>query len=196
LELFAALIGGQDQIEIAAELLTHFNNPQDIASAYLSELTMISGIGEVLAARLKAAFELGRRYVSPYENSVQIHLPEDAANVLVPIMQKYQQERLVVLLLNTRNRLIGEPVEVYRGSLNATSIRISEIFTPAVRANAASILLAHNHPSTEACPSPEDVAFTRSIVEAGKLLGIEALDHIIVGGSGFISLKEKGLGFD
>ena len=196
LELFAALIGGQDQMDIAAKLLTHFNDPQDIASAYLSELTMIAGVGEVMAARLKAAFELGRRYVSPYRNAVQIQSPKDAADVLIPIMRNYQQERLIVLLLNTRNRLIGDPTEIYRGSLNSTGVRISEIFIPAVRANAASLLLSHNHPSTDPCPSPEDVAFTKSVVEAGKLLGIDILDHIIVGGSGFISLKEKGLGFD
>jgi DNA repair protein RadC len=196
LELFAALIGGQDQIDIAAELLTHFKDPQDIASAYLPELTTIAGIGEAMAARLKAAFELGRRHLSPYRNAVQIHSPEDAANVLIPILQKYQQERLIVLLLNTRNRLIGDPIEIYQGSLNAGITRVSEVLRPAIRTNAASIILSHNHPSGEACPSPEDIAFTKAVVEAGKLLDIAVLDHIIVGGSGFVSLRERGLGFD
>lgn len=101
----------------------------------------------------------------------------------------------MVLLLDTRNRVIGEPVDLYHGSLNTSLIRIAEVFRPAIRANAAAILIAHNHPSGSPDPSPEDVAITRAIVQAGQLLDVECLDHLIVGGGGFVSLKSKGLGF-
>jgi DNA repair protein RadC len=101
-----------------------------------------------------------------------------------------------VLLLNTRNRLIGDPREVYHGSLNTSLIRNAEVFREAVRVNAAAILVAHNHPSGDPSPSPEDVAVTRSLVETGKILDIELLDHLVIGHAGkFVSLKERGLGF-
>ena len=177
MELFAALIGGQDQLDIAAKLLIHFDDPQDIASAYLPELTKISGVGEVAAARLKAAFELGRRYVSPFENAFQVGSPHDVADFLVPIMRNYQQERLIVVLLNTRNRVIGDPIEVYRGSLNSSAVRVSEVLRPAVRKNAAALIFAHNHPSTDPDPSIEDTNLTQAVVEAGKLLDVEVLDR-------------------
>jgi DNA repair protein RadC len=99
-----------------------------------------------------------------------------------------------VLLCDTRNRLI-RVVEVYKGSLNAASVRIGEVFRDAVRANAASLVVVHNHPSGDPTPSPEDVALTRAMVEAGKLLDVEVLDHLIVGQGQFVSLKARGLGF-
>lgn len=103
---------------------------------------------------------------------------------------------MMVLLLDTRNRLIGEPVDLYHGSLNTSLIRIGEVFRHAIRANAAAILVAHNHPSGTPDPSPEDVAITRAIVQACRLLDVECLDHLIVGMGRFASLKSKGLGFD
>lgn len=111
-------------------------------------------------------------------------------------MQKLEQEHMFVILLNTRNKVIGEPVEVYHGTLNSTSIRVAELLRPAVRANAASIILLHNHPSGDPTASTEDVNITRSIVEAGKMLDTDVLDHIIIGQGRFVSLKGKGLGFD
>ena len=100
-----------------------------------------------------------------------------------------------MLLLDTRNRVIGEPVVLYHGSLNTSLIRVGEVFRDAIRANAAAIIIAHNHPSSDPSPSPEDVAVTRALVEAGKLLDIQCLDHVIVGGVRHVSLKERGLGF-
>ena len=102
----------------------------------------------------------------------------------------------MVLTLNTRNQLMGEPIEVYHGSLNASLIRIGEVLRPAVRMNAASIIVIHNHPSGDPSPSADDVAITRALVEAGKLLDIECLDHLIIGLGCFVSLKSKGLGFE
>ena len=100
-----------------------------------------------------------------------------------------------VILLDTRNRVIGRPRPIYRGSLNSTSVRIGELFREAVRENAASIVVAHNHPSAETTPSPEDVRVTRDIAAAGTLLDVELLDHLIVGRHGYASLKQLGLGF-
>jgi DNA repair protein RadC len=101
-----------------------------------------------------------------------------------------------VLPLNTRNRLIGEPIEIYNGSLNASIVRVGEVFRPALRANAAAIIIAHNHPSGDVTPSPEDVSLTRAFVEAGKMLDIAVLDHLVIGANTYLSLKAKGMGFE
>jgi DNA repair protein RadC len=104
------------------------------------------------------------------------------------------QDELHVLTVNTRNRVIGWH-HIYTGSLNTSMIRVGEIFKPAIMDNAAGIIVAHNHPSGDPSPSPEDVAVTRAIVEAGKLLDIDCLDHLVITASRFVSLKERGLGF-
>jgi len=121
--------------------------------------------------------------------------PADAAAILLPRLQHLEQEHLFILILDTRNRLIGEPVEIYHGSLNETLVRIGELLRPAIRANGASIIVAHNHPSGDPSPSPEDVAITRALVQAGQLVDIALLDHLIIGRGTFVSLKSKGLGF-
>jgi DNA repair protein RadC len=105
------------------------------------------------------------------------------------------QEYLYVIHLDTRNRVIGSPREVYHGSLNTSLIRVAEVFSEAVKVNAAGIIVVHNHPSGDPSPSPEDVAVTRALVEAGKLLDIDVLDHLVIGQHRFVSLKERGLGF-
>jgi DNA repair protein RadC len=110
-------------------------------------------------------------------------------------MSALEQEELRVLLLDTRNRL-QKVVAVYRGSLNMSWIRVGEVFRDAVRLNAAAVIVIHNHPSGDPTPSPEDVAVTRAIVQAGRLLDIEVLDHLVVGRNQFVSLKSKGLGFE
>jgi DNA repair protein RadC len=106
-----------------------------------------------------------------------------------------EQEHLRTLLLDTKNRVLASPT-IYVGSVNASIIRVSEIFREAVRENATALIVAHNHPSGDPTPSPEDVHVTRSIVEAGSLLGIDVLDHLVIGHQRFVSLKERGLGFD
>jgi DNA repair protein RadC len=110
-------------------------------------------------------------------------------------MSLLEQEHMRVLLLDTKNRVVATK-EVYVGSLNTSLIRVGELFKEAVRANNASLIVVHNHPSGDPTPSPEDVAVTKQIVEAGRLLDIEVLDHLIIGQGRFVSLKERGLGFD
>jgi DNA repair protein RadC len=135
-----------------------------------------------------------RRLLAPEDERPAIRAPADAAALLQPLLMHREQEYLYVLLLDSRNRLLGEPREVYHGSLNTSLIRVGEVFREALKANAAAIIVAHNHPSSDPTPSPEDVAVTRALVEAGKLLDCEVLDHLIVG-QRWVSLKERGLGF-
>jgi len=131
---------------------------------------------------------------SPEERRT-IHSPADAADLVKYEMSGFEQEHLRVILLDTRNRVL-EIVEVYQGSLNSSPVRVGELFKAAVRRNAAAIIVVHNHPSGDPTPSPDDVAVTRAIVQAGKLLDVDVLDHLVIGGGQCVSLKERGLGFN
>ena len=193
-ELLAVMIGGANQIESAERLLAQFGTMQQIAQAHVSELARVDGIGNQTALRIKAALALGRKLLQPQEDRPVVHSPSDAAQILMPLLAHREQEFLVVLPLDTRNKVL-DVVEVYHGSLNASMVRIGELFKPALQRNAAGIVMAHNHPSGDPSPSPEDVSVTRSVVQAGKLLDISVLDHLIIGLSRWVSLKEKGLGF-
>ncbi|MFC2016046.1 DNA repair protein RadC, partial [Chloroflexota bacterium] len=154
------------------------------------------GIGPAKVAQVKAALELGRRLLAedPDERT-QIRTPADAANLVMSEMSLLEQEHMRVMLLDTKNRVLASPT-LYKGSLNTSLVRVGEIFREAIRANSAALIVVHNHPSGDPTPSPEDVAVTRQIVEAGKLLDVDVLDHLIIGQKKFVSLKERGLGFD
>jgi DNA repair protein RadC len=147
------------------------------------------------AASLKAALEVGRRLlVAGYEGRFQVKSPADVAQLFMVEMMALDQEELWVACLDTKNRLV-KVAKVYRGSVNTAMIRVGEVFKEALRLNAASIVVAHNHPSADATPSPEDILVTRQIVEAGKLLDCEVLDHLILAGNRYVSMRERGLGF-
>jgi DNA repair protein RadC len=147
------------------------------------------------AAQIKAAIELGRRLTleSP-EERIAINSPADAAALVLYEMSALEQEHLRVMLLDRRNRVL-ETVEVYKGSVNSSQVRVGEIFKEAIRKNASCIVVIHNHPSGDPTPSPDDVAVTRAIVQAGKLLDVDVLDHLVIGQGKWVSLKERGLGF-
>lgn len=194
LELLAALLGGPRPENKAQTLMARFGSLHGLARAGLADLTAVPGIGETVAARLIATLEIGRRLLTPDDERHTIRSPSDAAALLQPLLMHREQEYLYVLLLDTRNRVQGEPREVYHGSLNTSLIRVGEVFRDAIKANAAAIIVAHNHPSGDPAPSPEDVAVTRALVEAGKLLDCAVLDHLVVG-QHWISMKERGLGF-
>jgi DNA repair protein RadC len=156
----------------------------------------VRGIGPAQAARLAAALELSRRLQLPDgEEPARITCPTDAVALLAPVMAALDQEELRVILLDTRNRVI-DIVEIYHGSLNSAQVRVAELFKPAIQRMSAAIILVHNHPSGDPTPSPDDVAVTRAVVQAGKLLDIDTLDHLVIGRGRFVSLKERGLGFD
>jgi DNA repair protein RadC len=125
----------------------------------------------------------------------QIRSPRDAAEMLMVQMGHLDQEELRTVLLDTKNR-VQDVVTVYRGSLNTALVRVGEVYKAGLRRNSAAIIVAHNHPSGDPAPSPEDVHLTRQIVEAGKLLDVECLDHLVIGLGKYVSMRERGLGFE
>jgi DNA repair protein RadC len=198
-ELLAILIRtgleGMNAVQVSQRLISQSGGLSGLQRMSYAILKTQRGIGPAKAAQLKAAIELGRRLsAAAPEERVKIQSPEDAASLLLHEMGALEREHLRVLLLDTRNQLI-RTVEVYRGSLNSSFIRVGEIFREAVREQAAAVILAHNHPSGDPTPSPEDVAVTRTVIEAGKILDIEVLDHIIIGQGRFVSLKARNLAF-
>ena len=194
-ELLAILLGTPHALTDAEHLLSRFGELSSFATAPLAEITESPGIGQTLAARIKAALELGRRMLvaAPAERPV-VRSPADAANLLMAEMGALEQEHLRTVLLDTRNRVIDIPT-IYIGSLNTAAVRVGEVFKHAIRQNAASVIIVHNHPSSDPSPSPDDVQVTRMLVEAGQLLGIDVADHIIVAKHRYVSLRERGLGF-
>ena len=193
-ELLAILLGNPHQLQDAAALLAAFEDLVGVARAPSAELQQQPGVGTSTAARIKAALELGTRLTMERNHAEQIRSPADAANLLMPEMSLLEQEHLRTILLDTKNHVVAIPT-IYVGSVNTTMIRVSEVFREAIRRNCPAIIACHNHPSGDPTPSPEDVMVTKQIVEAGKLLDIELMDHIILGSGRFLSLKERGLGF-
>ena len=185
----------ENVVRLAQRLLAQFDGLAGLARASAPELAEEKGLGPAKVTQVKAALELGRRMLmeSPNERT-QIRSPADAANLVMSEMSLLEQEQLRVMLLDTKNRVLHTK-KVYAGSLNTSLIRVGELFREAIRANCASLIVIHNHPSGDPTPSPEDVAVTKQIVEAGKLLDVEVLDHLIIGYQRFVSLKERGLGF-
>jgi len=194
-ELLAILLGNPHQLQDASALLAAFENLVGVAQAPVAELQRQPGVGTTTAARLKAALELGMRLTLERNHADRIRSPADAANLLMPEMSMLEQEHLRTILLDTKNHVVAIPT-IYVGSVNTTMIRVAEVFREAIRRNCPAIIVLHNHPSGDPNPSPEDVMVTKQIVEAGKLLDIDCLDHIVIGKGGrFVSLKERGLGF-
>lgn len=189
-------VGGENVLRLAERLLSRFGGLPALSRATIAELVVMNGIGKVKAVEIKAALELGRRLMAaaPEERS-RVTSPADAANLLMSEMMFLEQEHLRLILLDTRNGVLGTPT-IYIGSLNTSVIRVGELFRAALRENAAAMIVAHNHPSGDPSPSPEDVSVTRQIKKAGEILDIDVLDHIVIGHQRFVSLKERGLGFD
>ena len=186
---------GESAIRMAERLLAQFGGITGLAQANFDELCRAHGIGEAKATQIKAALELGRRLLaaSPQERP-QVRSPADVANLLMMEMGLLEQEHLRAVLLDTKNYVV-RVAGVYTGSLNTAVVRVGEVFREAIRANCASIIVVHNHPSGDPTPSPEDVRVTEMLVDAGKLLDIAVLDHLVIGRNRYVSLKERGLGF-
>ena len=167
--------------------MTGKKNPTKDAALLKALRSNLSLLGEI-AMR----YEVETQPERPTGDLPAINCPEDVRRLLGPEMAPLAQEQLRVLLLNTRNQVMGQRV-IYQGNVNSSMIRPAEVFRPAVIEAVPSIIISHNHPSQDPTPSPEDAAITRDIAEAGKLLGIELLDHVVIGGERFVSLKERGL---
>jgi len=196
LELLTLALGGAEAPGLAADLLARFGSLHQLARANKAQLMHLRGIGEAQAARLTAIMELSLRLQEPLaDERPTVSTPAEAADLFMPSMRYLDQEELRVMLLDTRNRMMGIHT-ITRGSLNSSSVRIGELFRHAIEAPAAAVIIAHNHPSGDPAPSPEDVSITRKIVEAGKLLDVSVLDHLVIGNGRFVSLKERYLGFD
>lgn len=188
-------VRGAGAVRLAEALLSDLGGVLGLQSVRYDDLRSRNGIGPAKAAQILAAIELGRRFAhAQLEERRSIQTPEDVVQSLAFDIAGQEQEHLVVLLLDTRNRVIRQET-VYVGSLNTSVVRVGEVFREAVRANAAALIVAHNHPSGDPSPSPEDVAVTRAIVQAGRLLDIEVLDHLILGKNRHLSLRQAGLGF-
>lgn len=164
-----------------------------VAEASLEELSKVKGIGLAKAVQIKAAVELGRRISSCFKDyDVVISSPVDVKKLLMEEMRYLDKEYFKVVMLNVKNRVISvENISI--GSLNSSIVHPREVFKPAIKRSSAAVILVHNHPSGDTTPSREDIEITRRLVEAGKILGIEVLDHIIFGNSDYLSFKEKGL---
>jgi len=195
-ELIAILLRtgtkSESVLSLANRILNYFEKIHELKHATLEEIVSIKGIGEAKAVQLLAAIELGRRLAQmQVHNRFTIRSPQDAASFLMPEMSSLNQEHFVTLFLNTKNQVIHKQT-IFIGSLNSSIVHPREIFREAVKRSAASIICAHNHPSGIATPSPEDIDVTKRIQEAGYIIGIDLIDHIIIGDHQFISLKEKG----
>lgn len=195
-ELIAILLrtGTKEEsvLVLANRILSSFDKIQDLKDATIEEMTSVKGVGQAKAVQLLAAAEIGKRlYRKHSEGRYVIRSPEDAAAYLMTDMSSLSQEHFVVLFLNVKNEVLHKQT-IFIGSLNSSIVHPREIFREAVKRSAASIICAHNHPSGNPSPSPEDIEVTKRLTEAGAIMGIDLLDHVIIGDHRFISLKEKG----
>lgn len=192
-ELLAILlrvgVAGMSAVQMGQRLLYLFEGLEGLQRASFTELCRIDGIGPAKAAQIKAAIELGSRLARKQpEQRVLITSPQDVADQVQYKMSGLEQEELWVLLLDSRNHHMRTE-QLYRGSLNSSSVRPAEIFKSGIRHNAAALIIVHNHPSGDPTPSPEDIHLTRMLIDAGKMLEMPIVDHVVVGTRGVSSLK-------
>jgi len=185
-------VAGESVAVTAQKLLAQFGSLQKLAEASIEELSSIKGIGLAKSAQIKAAFEISRRLSTqaPTYKSKELTDPEKVYRLIKSKLKDYHKEHFYIIVLNSRGHSIAE---VSVGSLNASVVHPREVFAEAIRNKAASVIFAHNHPSGDPEPSEDDLEITKRLVESGKILGIEVLDHIIVAKDGFFSFKNKGL---
>lgn len=199
-ELLALIIGtgvsaktnSKTAIDLAQQLLASYDLPE-LLNVSIAEMTEIRGIGLAKAVRVKAALELSRR-ITTYtgKQSPIISDPESAAQHLMPILRYMKQEHFVILLLDTKNKLI-KCCDVHCGTVNSSIVHPREVFREVIRHSAVSCILAHNHPSGDLSPSAEDMRITKRLCETGEIVGINVVDHIIIGNNSFLSFKREGL---
>ena len=185
-------IAGESVVVTAQKLLTQFGSLQKLAEASIEELSSIKGIGLAKATQIKAVFEIGRRLftqAAPYK-SKELTDPEKVYRLIKSKLKDYHKEHFYIIVLNSRNWSVAE---VSIGSLNASIVHPREVFAEAIKNKAASVIFVHNHPSGDPEPSEGDLLTTKRLVEAGKILEIEVVDHIIITNNNFLSFKERKL---
>ena len=180
----------------AARLLADYGSLRALRHADVPTLGAQHDLTQRQIARLQDALDLAARLMmEPCEARPKVTGPQDAARLVLPEMGLLESEQMRVLLLNTKNRLIAA-ITLYNGTVSACHVRLAEVFREAVRCNASALIVVHNHPSGDPTPSPEDVAITREAVRAGQLLDVGVLDHLVVGGNVYTSLRERRLGWE
>jgi DNA repair protein RadC len=183
---------GRTAVDVGRELLERFESLAGIEQAGIREICDVGGIGPAKAAEIKAAIELGRRYQKPSLTGASFCSSQDVAVYYQPRMKDLKKEMFRCILLNTKNKIIREEV-VSIGSLSASIVHPRDTFKAAIRESAAAVIFIHNHPSGDIKPSQEDILLTRRLVQAGEVLGIQVLDHIIIGDGDHFSFRDNGM---
>jgi DNA repair protein RadC len=197
-EILALILGrgirGESVIITAQKLLSRFGNLKNLASASIEELTQTKGIGPAKAAQIKATFELSKRleHSLSEDTKITVKSPEDVVKTARNLLKGKKKEHFVVICLDTRNHLIKTST-VSIGSLDCSIVHPREVFKDAISSSAASVIFIHNHPSGDPTPSEDDIKMTKRLIEAGEIIGIEVLDHIIICDSEHLSMKAKNL---
>lgn len=196
IELLAIILGkgtrNMSALELANQLLVSYNGLRNIREASLEDITTVKGIGLAKAISIKAAIELGRRTALDVKIRDFINSPADVSRLMMEEMRYYDREHFCGLYLDRKGGLLVKE-DISIGSLSSTVVHPREVFKIAVKCSAASIIIVHNHPSGDPSPSKEDIAITRRLVQAGDIIGISVIDHLIIGQKNYCSLKEKGL---
>ena len=197
-EILALILGrgisGESVMVTAQRLLSEFGSLKGIADASVEELSQVKGIGIAKASQIKAAFELANRLEGYSETAKKplVKTPEDVASLVKSRLKGKKREHFLALLLDTRNQLI-KVSEISVGSLDTSVVHPREVFKEAISASAASVIFVHNHPSGDPTASEDDIKLTKRLAEAGEVVGIDVLDHIIIGDKNYLSLKREGL---
>lgn len=197
-ELLAVLLRsgtrGENIISLSTRLLSDVGGLDGLLHINLEEIKKLKGIKDVKACQIIAMMELFKRFrtLRSQNNDFKVSCPKDISTLLINEMNNLNQEVLKLILLNTKNTVIGVK-DVFKGSLNSSIVHPREIFREAVQRGSANIIICHNHPSGDPTPSKEDINITLRIKQCGDLMGIKLLDHIIIGNNNYISLKEKGI---
>lgn len=190
--LFGYGIRHLNAIDLANQLLQHYGSLRALKETSVEELMAIKGIGPAKAITIKASLELGRRVALDVRNKISICSPEDVKNAVMEEMRYFDREHFRVMYLDRKGCLITmEDISI--GGLHSSLVHPREVFKTAVKRSAASMILIHNHPSGDPAPSREDIDITNRLIEGGKLMGIEIIDHIIIGENSFNSLKRLNL---
>ncbi len=178
-------------LELAGKLLAKYGGLSGLMRAEFGEFCNEYGLGEAKASQLKAALEIGRRLgMMQSDEKYQIKSPADAANLVMMEMTYLDHEQMRILILDTKNQVVDN-ISRYQGTVNSSVLRAAEIFRPAITRNCPGVIICHNHPSGDPTPSPEDISVTEQLVQAGKVLDIELVDHLVIGNHRFVSLKER-----